>query len=196
MAPSIFLLLSLATPPIFAQTSNTSIWSWGGQLGTLNINKESAIRERIKNDATVLGLFANHQSNWFFTSLGLDFITYNDNDSFTQATSNGFGRRNASSSSANATNIFMAIGPKLTIGTQQNAIIYTQVGLSSLFESDRSISNCSNCFSEDINIESGAFTKTGFKFKAGAVALGADYIRYTNSEDLEDSITLSVSTYF
>lgn len=173
-----------------------SKWGFSGHAGTLTINEESARREGIEADAWMIGGHANYDTEYLLTSLGLEFIGYDDNAGFTQETEDSYGNRETSSSSANAFALSAALGPKYQFGPDKDTMIYGQAGALGLFASERSIGNCTDCYSEDIDLKGGLFFKVGFMQNAGPVALGVTYTQYAGSDDLENNINFVISTNY
>jgi len=168
-------------------------WEFGGTLGILNIDDASASRELIDSEAYVFGGFADYVMESWMISLGLDFISYDDNAEFTQRTEDFFGDEDDSTSDANGFVIFAAVGPKWQFG---DTLLTVQGGYGHMFASERSISYCDNCYSEDIDIEAGLFGRATVRQNAGPVAIGLTFTQYLNSDDIDNQFALSISTAY
>lgn len=92
--------------------------------------------------------------------------------------------------------LYAATGPLWTLGEKQDTFAYLQGGVSGVFGSERSIGNCSNCFSEDIDISGGLFAKAGLvKNVSKSIALGFQLTQYL-SGDIDNSLGLVLSSRF
>jgi len=168
-------------------------WEFGGTVGVLNLDSASANREFIDSEAYVFGGFAEYVMESWLISLGMDFIVYDDNAEFTQRTEDFFGDEEDTSSDANGFILFGAVGPKWQFG---ETLLTVQGGYAQMFASERGISNCSDCFSEDIEIDAGAFGRATIRQNAGPVAIGLSYTQFIGSDDIDNKITFSVSTSY
>jgi len=188
----------LISSSIFAEPEETTeefypSWEFGGTIGVANLDEGSAQRELIEDDALVIGFFADYVMESWLISLGFDFLSYDDNAEFSQITEDYFGDREDSSSDATGFLLFGAIGPKWQF---DDTLLTVQGGYAHMVSSERSISYCRNCYSEDIEIEGGVFGRFGLRQNAGPVALGLNYTQYLNSDDLENNISFSISTAY
>lgn len=194
------LLLSLfcLSTHAFAQSSESETpsygkWIWGGSVGLLNIDQSAAAEEFIDDKATAIDLFAEYSKQRWLTTLGLDFVMYDDNAGFRQRTEDYYGNTQNSSSSATAFGLSAAFGPQWTFGGAEKTKVYVQGGLEHLLSSERSIGNCTDCYSEDIDISGGAFAKAGVRFNVGAVAIGFSYQQFLGAE-LDNSFRFVISS--
>ena len=68
-------------------------------------------------------------------------------------------------------------------------------GLSGIFFSERSISSCSNCYSEDIDIDGGLYGVLGVGHKLGYFDIGLQFHQYFTG-DLDNGFRLKLSSSF
>lgn len=175
-----------------AEHTVTPAWEWSVSLGSMNIDSESAANEAI-GDSTdfVLGFSADYSTQRWITSIGLDWVSYDDKAGFSQRTENQFGREDDSSSDATGLLFYGAFGPQWRFGQEQKTSVFLQAGLSTMFSSERSIDYCTDCYSEDIDIEGGVFARAGFMQKVGnTMALGLNFTQYLRSDDLENGFNI------
>jgi len=163
-------------------------WEWGISIGTMGIDEESATIQEIGDSADyVLGFSADYSTQRWLTSISLDWVSYDDKAGFSQRTQNSLtGQEDDSSSSADGFLLSAAFGPQWRFGTEDKASVFVQAGFSTMFGSERSIPNCTNCQSKDIDIDGGVFAKAGLMYQTGqSVAIGINTIQYLSSDDLE-----------
>ena len=174
-----------------AETANRAPhWSFGVSLSTVSFDPKSAEREYVKDNAWALGLSGNYWKEQTFLSLGMEFYGYSDRAGFSQRTRDNFGDVDNSSSDASAFSGFIAYGPYWTFGADQNNVFYAQGGLNHVFSSDRSIPNCSNCYSEDIDLDAGIFGKLGVFHNSGVFQWGVEAVLYPSSDDFKNALSL------
>lgn len=158
-------LLILLSSNLYAQGENPPAsygqWKFSAHIGLETLDSEAAWQEYIEDSAYNIGFTADYAKGQWLTSLGLSIIVYSDDAGFSQTTRNNFGNVETSDSSATGAVFSFAFGPKWQLGEAQDTAVFTQAGVGLMVESSRSISYCSNCYEEDINIDSGMFAKVG-----------------------------------
>ncbi len=100
------------------------------------------------------------------------------------------------SSDAKALLWSISFGPKFYLGAQQSTFAYIQGGYGLITSSERSISPCDDCPSQDIDIEGGLFASGGIKTNLDVISLGLDYKQYLNDDGLDDVFSLTIGTAF
>ena len=151
------------------------------------------MREGVEEKAKSFGMYAAYRTdNIIEIGMGLSFISFDDKEGFSQAVE-GVGLFNdgdvsTESSSADGGMIYLDIGPQFDV-LDDKVSLSTKLG-ASYINASRSISNCSDCASEDIDIESGAYflANAGYNFSWGTVGLG--YTSYFSDEGLSDTLKL------
>ncbi len=192
--PSLIVGALLATQVMAAEPKEPAYsgWSWSGHVGTLNLDSKVAYNEYVKDSAWVAGVAAERyssDSNLTFL-IGLDFIGYDDEASFRQNTTDG-----RKSSDASAVMGYVEFGPRIPFGADKSNYFIAHAGLSGIFSSERSISNCSNCYSEDIDITGGFYGALGVGHSFGNLDLGLQFQQYF-SGDIDNSLRLRLSSSF
>ena len=164
-------------------------WAFNFGVEQVSFDKEKAYEEYIDDSATALVI----EGEYFFRShysvtLGLEFLPYDDNAGFRQATTDG-----EKSSDASGMSIYGEVGYKRFFGPNDKTYITARGGMSIMLSSERSISNCSNCYDEDIEIDGGFYGMLGLGVRLGdAWALGVHYKNYFTG-DIENAVGLTVS---
>ena len=167
-------------------------WSWSGHAGTINFDSKTAYNEYIDDSAWVIGIAAERYSsasNLTFL-IGLDYIGYSDDLPFDQYTTDGWKESEASAAMA-----YVEFGPRIPFGVDNTNYFVAHAGLSGVLNSERSISYCSNCFSEDIDISGGLYGVLGVGHSFGGFDLGLQFQQYF-SGDIDNSLRLRVSSSF
>lgn len=124
-------------------------------LGEVNFDSEIANLERVKDSATYLKLGYEGKNNQLIYGGGLSGFFYSDRNRFNQLTEDPFGDISRQSSSAEAFNLYFEGGYSYQFSHYWSFDML--FGHELVLSSERSISNCSNCFSEDIDIDSGLY---------------------------------------
>lgn len=134
-------------------------------LGQLLVDDATARMEGIDSSASYIQLGFEAQHNLLVYGIGLSGYFYKDSREFNQAVENQAGSRFSANSSAEATNLFGEIGYSFT---RQKALHFDIIaGLEQVLQSSRGITDCSNCFSEDIQINSGLYAKPRLRLVPG-----------------------------
>lgn len=188
-----FLLTPLFT---FAQYPATPGWSWSGHVDHMTFDDEAAWATGIAENATAVGFsverFQNtHEYTW---SVGMNFIFYNDDDEFIQEICDYYGCGD-SESDANAISVFAEYGPRYRFGADKLSFFTIRGGAAGMLYSERGISNCSNCHSEDINIDGGLYGLIGVGRTLGAIDVGLQFQQYF-SGDIDNVVRLKISGSF
>lgn len=195
-ALSLLALTSLFTNPTLAAPDahqpSSSGWSWSAHVGTLNIDSEIAEQQGIDDSAWVIGVAAErYSSNSNLTFLiGADFIGYGDNYSFSQDTNKG-----EKDSDASGALLYVEFGPHIPFGKDDSSYFVAHAGVSGMLNSERGISYCENCYSEDIKVDGGFYGVLGVGHSFGNFDLGLQFQQYF-SGDLDNSLRLRISSSF
>lgn len=166
-------------------------WAFNIGLEQVSIDKEQAFSADAQIDDSALSL--HFEGEYFFHShysvtLGLAFLQYDDLASFNQDTTGG-----NKSSDASAMPVYGELGYKRFFGPNDKVYLTTRAGVSVVLASERSISNCSNCYEEDIEIDGGFYGMLGAGMRLGQTwALGLHYKNYF-SGDIENAVGLTIS---
>lgn len=172
-------------------------WSWSAHVDHVTLDTEAADKAFIEDTATALGLAAEYYTNTSENtlSLGMSFLLYRDNAAFGQYVEDFWDDTDYRESDANAFMIFAEYGPKYRFGTDNMSFFVVRGGVSGILASERSISGCSNCYSEDIDIDGGVYGVLGLGHTLGNIDLGLQYQQYFGG-DLDNSLRLKISSAF
>jgi hypothetical protein len=185
----------IAIPAIAApapKEQSVGSWSWSAHVGNLNIDSKVAREQGIDSSAWVIGVAAERltsDSSLGFL-VGLDFIGYDDNYSFSQDTNHG-----NKSSDASGAMVYAEFGPKVPFGQGGNNYFLAHAGVSGIFSSERGIGYCSDCYSEDIKVKGGLYGVLGVGHSFSRFDMGLQFQQYF-SGDLDNSLRLNFSTSF
>lgn len=197
--PLIFSTLVLACSSAQAQQPEQpySAWSWSGHLDHMTFDKEEAWNQGIADNATAIGFaaerFTNTSDNTI--SLGMSFIFYNDDDEFAQYVEDYWGDEDYAESSANALSVFAEYGPKYQFGADKLNFFTVRGGVSGMLFSERSISGCSDCYSEDIDINGGLYGVLGVGRSSGYIDWSLQFQQYFTG-DIDNVFRLKISGAF
>lgn len=164
--------------------------SWFFTLGNTSIDSATARGEGIEDSAFALRFgWAGSKAFYRFTG-GMNYVSYSDNESFSQLTEDLFGDEDVSDSEASALSLFgeFGVGHEFQSGIDLSLLAGYDVQISS----ERSIPNCSNCFEEDIDLDSGLYLKPSVTyFASNGFNIGLGFVNYL-SGDYESNIELSI----
>jgi len=168
-------------------------WNFSLDLDSMNINKDVAEREYIDNKATVVGFAVEYETGkaGIVVGSGIDLILYDDNAGFDQNTNHG-----NKSSSASGSLLYLEAGPSLHFGAEDKAFFDARLGYGNMIQSDRSIDYCSNCYSENINVDGGFYGTLAIgRLLGDHFALSLEYQQFF-SGDLDNSIGLKFGYHY
>ncbi|WP_050976925.1 hypothetical protein [Cellvibrio sp. BR] len=186
-----------STPNTPANASYTG-WSWSGHVDHVRFDEEAAASQGIEDTATAVGGAAEYySSNSENTlSLGINVLFYRDNAAFGQYVEDYWGDDvDYEESDANAFMLFAEYGPKYRFGQDNMTFVTVRGGISGILASERSISNCSDCYSEDIEIDGGLYGVIGIGQTLGRLDLSLQFQQYF-SGDIDNSLRLKLSGAF
>jgi hypothetical protein len=182
------------------ETATAGHWNYEGSLTLVNIDSERAAQELIKDRATAIALYANYLKSDWVTTLRGTFIIYSDENEFSQTVEivGGFddGDIETASSDANALSLGIATGRQWRFGEQDNNRVLLQLGYDHIFGSERSISDCTNCYSEDIEVDGGVFVRAAITRNFGGFSGGLTAAQYLTGDELENQIGVTFGSRF
>jgi len=89
-----------------------------------------------------------------------------------------------------------AFGRLWAVGQENDIIFSAQGGFSAVMSSERSISYCDDCHSEDIDIDGGAFVRGGIVKNFENVAVGLQATHYLSGDGLKNNLALTIRMAF
>lgn len=195
---------SLLAASAFAAPSNNNPnnvdytgWSWSGHADHVTIDSQAAAEQWIEDSATAIGGAAEYYSSKTENTLvlGASILLYRDNAEFAQYVEDYWGDVDYTESDATAFMLFAEYGPKYRFGQDNMSFFSVRGGVSGILASERSISNCRNCYSEDIEIDGGVYGVLGIGQTLGSLDLSLQFQQYL-SGDLDNTIRLKLSGAF
>ncbi len=188
-----------AAPPTSSNPNNSDYtgWSWSGHVDHVTIDSQAASDQWIEDTATAIGGAAEYYSSKTENTLvlGTSFLFYRDNAEFSQYVEDYWGDTDYSESDASAIMVFAEYGPKYRFGQDNMNFFTVRGGISGMLYSERAISSCSNCYSEDIDIDGGVYGVLGIGQTLGSLDLGLQFQQYL-SGDLDNTVRLKLSGAF
>ena len=180
-----FLILTVI---LLLAINHSQASTWGLAIGSANFDSEIAEEEGIDESATLLSaMYEKHQNEELFFAVGLNIYLIDDNEEFTNNTTGG-----VKSSSASGGGLSGEYGIKFYFSEQTTFSITG--GYEAILSASRSISNCIDCDSEDIDIDGGPFLRAGLRYhNEDGYSLGINASQFLNSEDgLESAIAFTL----
>ena len=148
-----------------AQSPQATTHSWYAGLGRISFDETTARQEGVDSSANFFRAgWEMEQSTGLIVGAGFGYYEYSDNRSFSQRTEDNFGNIENSDSDASALSLYGEVGYGKSYGKVVNLDIIG--GLEQFFSSERSIPNCSDCESQDIDINAGFYIKPRFRIVA------------------------------
>lgn len=195
--PFLIFLLGIPCAAMAQQYPATPGWSWSGHVEHMTFDDETAWEQGIADNATAIGFaverFQNTTENTW--SLGMNFIFYNDDDEFAQYVEDYWGDVDYQESDANAISVFAEYGPRYRFGADKLSFFTVRGGLSGMLYSERGIGNCSDCYSEDIDIDGGLYGLVGIGRSTSSIDWSLQFQQYF-SGDIDNVIRLKISGTF
>ncbi len=174
-------------------------WEFRGSIINNAFDKEQSYIQGIDDSAFSLVLAGDYIEAGYRTSLFLEMYMYDDKYGFSQwVEGDGWfndGDLSQQSSDATGVSLGLVFGPQWRFGADQQTVAYVQGGFDAMLSSERGISSCSNCYSEDIKLKGGALVQAGVERNVGSFTLGL-VARSHLSGDLGSSFGVTFGTGF
>ncbi len=175
-----------------APTPNTN--GFYVSLGQVSLDEDKAFEEGVEDSAFYFRLAWEGQNDHFVYGAGLSGYVYSDNEGFEQLVEDFGGDVSSEDSSAVAINLFFEGGYNHSF----NEAISVELmgGFEPTISSERSIGNCTDCYSEDIDIGGGLYFSPRVRFGgANTFSFLLAYHQYLTGE-VESGLTASFSWRF
>lgn len=175
-------------------------FSFASGMSYVNLNTKQTIRQGISDNAFTVDLETSYaQGNWLTTVSGQALI-YNDRNSFRQEVEGASwvndGDLKLKSSDASGAIFSIAAGGYWKFDEGNGLLIIGQVGASTVAASERSIANCNNCRSEDIDIDGGLFLKGSIAKQFESMSIGLRVVQYVTGDGVKNSLGVVLSSNF
>jgi hypothetical protein len=196
---SLFTAGAFAAVPSNNNPNNSDYtgWSWSGHVDHITIDSQAAAEQFIEDSATAIGGAAEYYSSKTENTLvlGMNFLFYRDNAEFAQFIEDYWGDVDYTESDATAFMLFAEYGPKYRFGQDNMSFFTVRGGVSGMLYSERAISYCSDCYSEDIDIDGGLYGVLGIGQTLGSLDISLQFQQYFTG-DLDNSLRLKISGAF
>lgn len=182
-------------PYVHPEVPAYSGWGWHLGVEHLAIDSEVAAKEKVRDSATAFNFEVDYYTadKPFELHLGLSLLQYGDHDEFSQYGCYEWGGDcESKSSDASAMQIYGDYGLKKRFGPNKGGFYTLRGGFSAILGSERSIDNCKNCYSEDIDVSGGLYGLAGVGFNATQnFSMGLNYKQYF-SGDLDSAFAIDL----
>lgn len=164
-------------------------FSMYGGLGQASIDGQKAFAGGVEDSALYIRLGVEFQRSSWLYGVGLSGLLYDDNAEFSQTVRDLSGNISTADSSANAFDLYGEVGYRYLLATRSYLDFMT--GYEQVLTSGRSIPNCSNCYDEDIDIDSGFYLMPRLQFETeGGFTFSFMYRQYVTG-DLESAVVFT-----
>ncbi len=174
-------------------------WQWSITLSNTGFD-DSVLKEGIDTSAIGFGVDLDYIDNNWITTFSADYLAYDDNNSFEQyVVGSGWqnkGDESTESSNASGVLLGVATGRMYFFGDNQDVAVIGQVGMSFMAYSERSISYCDDCYSEDIDVDGGLFLKAGIVKDTGSFNIGLHAKTYLSGDSMGTTFGISVGSSY
>lgn len=154
--------LIFASHLVVAEESTESNTKFGFGLGSYTLNSSAATSQKIEDSMYVINVFAEGYTGIFSYGLGINMGSPDDNDSFQVDVVDSYGKEETASSDVSTRGFYAELGA----GHHVNDNVRLEVlGGYEILSGDRSIANCSDCPSQDIDLDGGLYLKPRMKFE-------------------------------
>lgn len=152
--PCVWLFIASATQAQAAQP----FWSFSGYVDYLALDEEVAAYNGLGDSAFALGVTADyHLGNTWIIAGSFGLAGFDDQAEFSQRVRSNFGDESTESSSVSGMQFAASVGKAFEFAQMPGVIWTPKLGFMNYFGTDRSISNCSDCFEEEIDISGGVY---------------------------------------
>lgn len=178
----------------------TDGWDWGGRLAMLSIDEDTARTQGVDDSAYLIGFEGNYRQSSWVTTLGMDIVVYDDNEEFSQTVVGDglFNDGDVSVESSSATGVLLSVatGYEWRFTESNDVSVLVQAGYSQMFASDRSIDNCEDCYSEDIDVDGGLFAAVSLMKSNENFDIGLYFQQYLTGDGLDNGLGLRFSLHY
>ncbi len=190
-------LLSLLISPAFAQDNSENNsqekWlnssGWGVSLGSISIDPVVAAEGNIGDSAQYISGYWQGQHDNFLMATGFGFLILDDKLDVSYTTEDQFGNVEDSSASASGIDFYFEGGYRYNVAKFNFDILAGYEYMSA----DRSVSNCSDCPSDDITLEAGLYVKPRIGVAVNSKwSVEMSYVAYT-AADIESNLGFSAT---
>lgn len=167
---------------------------WFFSAGHMSLDSDNAAVELIDDSAFYMNVGWEGHKDTFVYATGISLFFLSDNDSFSQVVQSNFGGTSVESSTALGFGIFGEMGYSHVLASGNTA--FEILGGAEVVNAERSIPNCSNCYSENINLDSGLYIKPRFRFYNGDTFIFSLAYQHYLSGDIDGGLSLMFSWHY
>lgn len=171
--------------------------SWGASGEVINFDPAIAAYNGIDDSGLGMGVSYSGQKGLFNFNIGLSFFFIDDEAEFSQRIENNWtGDESTEESSIDAGSVYIDGGIQVPVSESGNFLLGLNAGYR-YFDIDRGISYCSDCYSEDISIDSDTYLKPFARlFFSDQVSGTLAYYSYTGDKGADDSVQVAFDWHF
>lgn len=173
-------------------------WGWHVGAEHLAIDSEVAKKQKVRDSATAFNFGADYYmaEKPYEFHFGFSLVQYGDHNQFSEygCYEGGWNDGDCESKKADASAIqaYGDFGLRKRFGPSNGGFYTLRGGFSTLFASERAVSNCDGCRSEDIDVAGGLYGLAGIGFNATkSFSMGLNYKQYL-SGDLDSAFALDL----
>jgi len=174
-------------------------WQWSLAINSHAFD-DSVAFEGIDDSAIGFSAHIDYIKNSWLTTVSAEYVSYDDNNEFSQdVVGSGFTNRgdvSRESSDASGFLLGVALGKIYYVGNEQDVAVFGQVGVDVMTASERSISLCDDCHSEDIDVDGGVYLRAGVTKDTGYFNLGFHAKAYVTGDSLNTAFGISAGSTF
>ena len=173
-------------------------WSWYGSGGIYKIKEDAAARADVGVDERVvyINMGLEGQKNNFIYGGGLSLLIYDDQNEFSQWTTDRDGDDlSESDSDASGWGLFGEAGYAYPV-TPNRSVQADLIGGFEAAWSERSIPSCEDCYSEDIELELGLYVMPRFRYTGESGWFVSTGLKYFLGDDMSNGLLISIGKTF
>lgn len=170
---------------------------WGVNAELINFDPDIAAASGISDSGFGIGVGYAGEKGLFNFNIGASFFIIDDEDEFSQRVENDWtGDESTEDSSIDAGSIYIDGGIQLPLSESGNFVLGLNAGYR-YFDIDRGITYCSDCYSENVDIESTTYLKPFARFGfSDAISGTLAYYSYNGDKGADNSLQFSVDWNF
>lgn len=165
-----------------------------GYLETLELNPDKAKLEGVGKEAIIFGGNMNYQfARYLNVGGGIGYMIIDDENKFSQRVENIFDDEEDKSSDI----LGLTTSLELGVSHMLRRVHFGVNGGFRYLHMEREISSCSNCRSEDVDIDSSSYYRPFLRYYASPyLGFEASMIDYSKDKELDRSVKVSVGYVF
>jgi len=188
----ISVCLFVASSAVLADTSS-NFSTWRLSADQLNLDAEKTLSAGVDDSTIGLGMAIDIKRGSLIGGFGMYIGSLNDSNGFTQTVRDQYGNITEADSSVSALSFFGELGGSYQLFNNTYAELLAGYQTMSI---DRSISDCSDCETQDIPVDGGMYIKPRIKVAFGKkYIVSASYMSY-QSGDITNGLAIGFEGRF